>query len=282
MIVFGDLHLNRPYNDYKLKLNSKRFNSLQEAYAVGLLRYIIETVNRYDKLNPDIIFLGDITHYNQDNFDYFIDIIDEIKLIKPYSNIIVVLGNHDSSGSYNLEKAKINKLDGYKGLQIINKPSIVNNMLLLPYIKQELIPVLINESNNIDLVLSHNNIYDSDEYGGKSMINYNKLKPVRLINGHIHRYFLKPGYYQIGSAAPTSFKEYMYAAGGCIVNDRLDVNCFINKYMLFMSVNDVDYLFDAEDILHKADFYDSIVFLNTQFKKLYDYKCIVGIVNEDK
>jgi len=291
-ITFGDLHLNKPFPDLIATKNTK-FNNVEDIYAYGLKLYILDIINKVSDNKANVVFIGDITHYNQDKFDRFLDIVDNILTVKPDFNIFVLIGNHDTSNSYKLEKAKINKLNGYRNkLTVIKEIQLLSsnnaNILFLPYIRTEYILPTIQQyrtTNNL-VILSHNNIYTTKYWGSKEVVTFSEIKSIneniRLINGHIHRFSIEKDYYQIGSAAPTSFKEYFYAVGCCVFDDiSLKFNVFKNTKLFFISVNNSDYIKEARNLLKQTEKHNTIVFLNTPFKELYNYKTVMVVKNEN-
>ena len=278
-IVFGDLHINKPFKDMIVNPYSNLRSTVEDLYAIGLKNYILDIVRTYTIDKAQVVFIGDITHYNQDRFEHVTDIFDSVIELRPNWQMHVVIGNHDTSNSYNLNIAKIRKLHGYRDrVYIYDKVDYLDSndfrLLFLPYVREATILPTIKRyhSDKPMVILSHNNIYSTRWYGNKEMITYSSMRDIGdivLINGHIHRHFIMPGYYQIGSAAPTSFKEYFQARGCCVFDDvTQQFTVHKNTKLFFLSLYSEYYIDNMRDLLQSCETHNTKVFLRTQFKQL--------------
>lgn len=280
-IVFGDLHINKPFPELQLNPYQSQFKSIEQAYAHSHILYVIEILQKYTDRFGHVVFVGDITHYNQDKFDFVLELFDAIHNVKPEWLIDIVIGNHDTSNSYNLKHAKINKFNGLFDRVIIhNEPELIStnnlNVLFLPFLKRELITPTVQQSVDLSkrtVILSHNNIYITDQFRQTPMIAFEQMKQsfpnIILINGHIHRWHNEPDYFQIGSAAPTSFKEYLNAVGCCVFDDiDQSFKLYKNTWMFMVSVSRPEYQKKFLAFLLQAQQHKSTCFISYPFPDL--------------
>jgi len=281
LAIFADLHIYHPF------AHSTSSRDVHYWYYQGIESYIREVV---DKEHPDtVIFLGDIHHANfksSDRYNYFRRLVDILRL-EYRASVVVVVGNHDTSGSYTLEKARVIQEVPYPHYATTPQLHRIGDysVLLLPFLQRERIIPVLSEFQTTDkvFILSHNNIYLDSTFYDTPMVKYsdvlNLLPSATLINGHIHRFYAEPGYYQLGSVNPTSYKEYLNAVGCCVVSEK-GIKLYKNTHLFLLSCLSAEFLPELVDFLQKAEEYSSIVFLLSTpdvYDKVKQYSCIKAI-----
>ena len=282
MVVFADLHIYHPFS-----LASVSDKSVDYWYYQGAEQYVKEVVT---KEQPDtIVFLGDVHHYNFgscEKYMYFKRLVDILRL-EYKCDVVVVVGNHDTSGSYNLSRAHV--IQYVPKANYITSPQLHtfgdSKFVFLPFTeRQKILSVLLQfQTDGKVYILSHNNIYLSDTFYTTPMVEYKRVLSIlpnaTLVNGHIHRFYAEKNYYQLGSVNPTSYKEYLNAVGCCVISGE-EVRLYKNTHLFLVSINNKAYVRQAEAFLAQADEHDSIVFLRVPASLTYlskRHQCVKAV-----
>ena len=172
------------------------------------------------------------------------------------------------------------------------------DIIFFPYVKTlSILPTVLQLKEFLfsslpPIVFSHNNIYISDAFLVTPMISKRKIekyleKSIILFNGHIHRSYYEPAYYQVGSSIPTSFKETPLSTGTCIYSNST-VEVIRNNKIMLLSISQSHYLKELEWYLNEAINWGTMIFLKIGAEVEKDalelvkkYKdCVPGIMFE--
>lgn len=147
-----------------------------------------------------------------------------------------IIGNHESDIS-TLEYSSTKALEK-EGFNIISKPTVMNNLIFIPYITEDNREPLVNyiNGNKDSIILSHNDIkgiqYGSFESKAGFGINEIENNCKLFLNGHLHNgeKFCKNGI-NLGNLTGQNFSEdgFKYEHGAFILDtDKMSLEFFEN------------------------------------------------------
>jgi len=202
--ITGDIHLrifdDKEYSDEGIPL---KLSEILKTFDNMCLYCQKQNINK-------IAILGDINDTKEiaavDAFSIFKDIL------KKYSDITfyIIYGNHDMTSSEGIRTA-IDLLAGPKNVITITKPTIIDNILFVPYIRINLIETL-NNMIETDILLTHIGVSDAQLSNGssiKSSISVKHLSKWKLVlSGHYHKPQNVDNLWYVGSLIPLTRSEY--------------------------------------------------------------------------
>ena len=170
-----------------------KISNLKE--ATKLVDFIVENAKKHDP--KFLIILGDLFHTHSikrlEVENFWIEAFQKLIPLTPH-RLIVLVGNHDIPGS-NETMGKINalKVFGEQDIDIIDKPTGINNIALIPYMRDK--QNIIKESKRLydsgctKLLITHNTFtgakYETGFYAPEG-IEPELICQDQIISGHIH------------------------------------------------------------------------------------------------
>lgn len=224
-ILLSDIHFG--YNS-----NSDEFNN----YCLKFLDYVLEYIENNNIDVSGCVFLGDWFHtrnaINVKTLKYGVEGIYKLGNIGN-GNTFMLLGNHDLFFKDRRDVSSIVVPEGDIGVEVIDEPIMVNNMLLCPW--------LIGDEKLTDLISKYNPTYVLGHFEIPSFslnkvskfegdFNPNDYKgPKRIISGHFHC---------------RDEKGNITYMGNCFSHNFADVNDWHNKgFAIFdTDTNDLEYI----------------------------------------
>jgi|GEM_PF-3747041 len=246
IIAVGDMHFGKELwflqpNPF-LKSNKEKLESIWASSTASCIDFILDDI----KKPLHFIFLGDLID-NPYIDDIWINKIKNIflKITERQGIVSVILGNHDTNTT-RLNTSKLSKIE-IPNVYFYDKPFSYEKILFLPYRKPSR---LLNSLKNIKekefkYLFTHNNIYCNSFFMKTPMFHVKHLREILhspkmiVYNGHLHRNLFDrtSGYFQPGSTAPTSFKEYPNAYGFIHISKNNKHRYYRNNRLFFISIS---------------------------------------------
>lgn len=309
-IVIGDMHLGKKLigiisNPFSTSIEDRTFILWSRSCLQHIEKNLIPIADSIGNDSIRWIFLGDIYDYPKVKMNLeFKRLIDRILDQNDEWSVDILVGNHDISKIGDSTRTALMELQEYRNkVQVYLIPTIKkiddDDVLFFPYVKRENILFTLhhfskNLTQDLPIVFSHNNIYLSDSFMSTPMISKKRVeeslgKSIILFNGHIHRSYYEPNYYQVGSSIPTSFKEKPQAIGTCIFNNR-KIDVIRNNRVMLLSISKSYYLQELEWYLNEALNWGTVIYLkigqmveSAVLELVKKYKdCIPGIMLESQ
>tara|TARA_Y100000310_G_C20631890_1_gene789101 strand:+ start:93 stop:1091 length:999 start_codon:yes stop_codon:yes gene_type:complete len=178
----GDIHLSFYSND---KLDKNNFPE-RLIKIINALKYVAKYCRENNIKHIDI--LGDLNHDKNivyiDALKLFIDFIEEYNDI----DFTILSGNHDLTSLTNQKNSIVSLLKHHKNIVYIDKPTVLDNITIVPYSNNLVQEISDCEPN--DILLSHFGLNEAKLQSGLSIvsdISLAKLKKWKLVLlGHYH------------------------------------------------------------------------------------------------
>lgn len=267
-IFTADLHL-KNYNDKKITKDGI-------SYKLHEILNVFESICNYAINNniPQIIIGGDINDtkniIHAPPFLYFSRILQKYKNI----NFLLLKGNHDITNDIKNDSG-MNLLEA-DNVKVINKTTIIDNILFVPFNKQ-----MINEirnSNPMDILITHIGLSDTRLSSGISLKNginikeFNKFK--LCLAGHYHKPQMIENFYYAGSLIQLNANESGDRKRFLVIDkNTLEVNSIETKgYRKYITI-------EINKKIKNKKVFDNLLKLSEKLKSK-DY--FVKIINENK
>ena len=215
LFIYSDVHISRTSSILPLISDYKKYTYRQDM-IVKTSKWMTDILLQNDI--DMIINLGDtfdqntITSYDIDTASEFFKIFKHIN-----KQHLVLCGNHEMLNTdYNV----LRLLDNIDGIQVIDTPTVIDNLLFLPYCDLDL-----SNYNGSEYAFLHHDIYGSKVSPtnvldfGISQDSLGKFK--KVFNGHVHAKSKFSNIINVGSITTHSFADSSESVPTCYIFDTV-------------------------------------------------------------
>lgn len=281
LFIYSDVHISRTSSILPITSSYRKYTYRQDM-IVKTAQWMTDIIQQN---NVDMIInLGDTFDQNTIT-SYDIDTASEFFKVFQYLNKqhIILCGNHEMLNTdYNVLKL----LDNIQGIQVIDTPTVIDNLLFLPYCDYK--DLDLSNYNGSDYAFMHHDIYGSKISANRILdfgIEKDSLsKFKKVFNGHVHACSKFANIVNVGSITTHSFADSTDSVPTCYIFDTVtqELKEFENKICPLFRKIKIDTIEEANDYIKEAEnsTYNFILQVECDFEMKNDIEALLQNCNK--